>query len=192
MNTIAVLGITFYAIVAAQTLPAIDAVITPPARDYNSFVSFRASGTQNYTCPNSTWVLLTPDAKLFNTNNAIIANHSAGPTWQSTTDGSLVVGQLLNSTGTIHGGSNIPWLLLAAKSTSGRGIFSNVKYIVRYNTVGGVAPNTSCATNSAVSVAYTADYAFYSVGNSTGSGNGASFASISVLSVIIALIAIII
>jgi hypothetical protein len=61
----------------------------------------------------------------------------------------------------------VPWLLLRATSTTGTGVFSNVTYVQRLNTTGGVAPATGCDASTSgmdTSVAYTADYLFYTGG----------------------------
>jgi hypothetical protein len=58
----------------------------------------------------------------------------------------------------------IPWLLLKARTNTGRGIFSNITYIQRLETAGGVAPTDGCdrsATGAERAVPYTATYAFY-------------------------------
>ena len=63
----------------------------------------------------------------------------------------------------------IPWLLLRASSTTGTGVFTNVTYVQRLNTTGGVAPATGCGASTSgtdTSVAYTADYYFYTGGGS--------------------------
>ena len=54
-------------------------------------------------------------------------------------DGSLVVGEVVQRSA-VQGA--IPWLLLRARSTDGSGVFKNVKYIQRVDTVGGVALGT--------------------------------------------------
>jgi len=56
----------------------------------------------------------------------------------------------------------IPWLLLKAKSTDGPGIFAEVTYIQRVNTVGGKAPTApGDYLGEEVRVPYTAEYFFY-------------------------------
>ena len=56
----------------------------------------------------------------------------------------------------------IPWLLLKAKSTDGPGIFAEVTYIQRVNTVGGKAPTApGDYVGELVRVPYTAEYFFY-------------------------------
>ena len=64
----------------------------------------------------------------------------------------------------------ITWLLLSVSSTSGAGVFSDVTFVQRLNTAGGVAPATGCdaaAAGTDTPVGYSADYYFY-VGGATG------------------------
>jgi len=127
-----------------------------------------AKGVQIYQCKPSKqdatrfeWVLLAPEASLFDKSGKRIAKHYAGPTWEGI-DGSQVVGQVAARAESPDGRS-IPWLLLTAKSTSGRGQFSKVASIQRIHTVGGNAP-PACSMSQAdqqLRVAYSADYLFY-------------------------------
>jgi hypothetical protein len=60
--------------------------------------------------------------------------------------------------------SAIPWLLLAAKSTSGTGVFAATKSVQRVATVGGLAPAEACSeakVNQVARVPYSASYYFY-------------------------------
>jgi hypothetical protein len=127
-----------------------------------------AKGVQIYQCEPSKqdatrfeWVLLAPEASLFDSTGKKVAKHYAGPTWEGI-DGSQVVGQVTARADSPDGHS-IPWLLLTAKSTSGRGKFSAVASIQRVHTVGGDAP-PACSDSQAdkqLRVAYSADYFFY-------------------------------
>ena len=57
---------------------------------------------------------------------------------------------------------SIPWLKLGAVSTEGPGIFADVTFIQRLNTVGGKAPaEAGGAIGDVANVPYTADYVFY-------------------------------
>jgi hypothetical protein len=54
--------------------------------------------------------------------------------------------------------------LLNAKSTSGNGVFANVRFVQRLRTVGGNAPPEGCnqaAAGTEVRVPYSAEYWFY-------------------------------
>jgi hypothetical protein len=145
-----------------------------------------AVGNQIYTCtPSSTggaagsgaggaggagvtysFVLKQPDAKLYDETNTQVATHGAGPNWTSTVDSSVVVGAKVYQENSPTSG-NIPWLLLHATSHTGTGVFSDVQYVQRVNTAGGVAPATGCdatTANTDTPVSYMADYYFYSGG----------------------------
>jgi len=127
------------------------------------------SGVQIYACRPSpqnaaqfVWTLEAPAADLADRAGKDVGRHYEGPTWEAN-DGSKVVGELVaRDPGPTP--SAIPWLLLRAKSVSGKGIFAKVQYIQRLNTVGGLAPATGCDSAHAtqrVRVAYSADYYFY-------------------------------
>ena len=131
-------------------------------------LSFHATGvgvqiytwTINPTNPAlGSWVFVAPHAVLFRGDQGVVGIHFAGPTWQGN-DGSKVVGAKLASV-TVDT-TAIPWLLLKAASTSGNGIFSNVTYIQRLDTFGGLAPATPGNTpGEEVLVPYIAEYYFY-------------------------------
>src|SRR5262245_54136233 len=128
-----------------------------------------ATGVQIYECaanqdqpPRFEWVFKAPEAELFDRADRKIGKHYAGPTWEST-DGSAVVGEL-KARDAGPDPSAIPWLLLNAKSTSGDGVFSQIKSIQRLQTVGGKAPSQPCSRDNAQQVArvpYKATYYFY-------------------------------
>jgi Protein of unknown function (DUF3455) len=127
-----------------------------------------AKGVQIYQCKPAKedaarfeWVLVAPEANLFDQAGKKVAKHYAGPSWESL-DGSVVVGQVAAKANSPDGHS-IPWLLLTAKTTSGKGQFSSVTSIQRLHTVGGDAPS-SCQekqSDKQLRVPYSADYFFY-------------------------------
>ena len=116
-------------------------------------------GFQVYTWDGLTWTGPVPEATLFGNGGNIVADHFAGPSWQSTS-GSLVVGKV---TGKITMDETaIPWVRLVPVSTEGSGIFADVTFIQRINTVGGKAPETAGTFMGQIAkVPYTADYFFY-------------------------------
>ena len=99
------------------------------------------------------------------------ANQQYCPTWQNSRDSSQIWGSRV---GSVVAGSDptcpnagaIACLLLKAVATkagqSGEGVFSEVTYVQRLNTVGGSAPATSCTIGQVALVPYTADYTFFS------------------------------
>lgn len=149
----------------AQSLP------TPlSVGDSVVLLTAKASGVQIYTCkakqaegravPAYEWAFRAPEADLAGSDGGKIGRHYAGPTWEAA-DGSKVVGTPLASASAPGG---IPWLLLAAKSTSGRGRFSKVTYVERAFTAGGAAPKSgadAAHVGAEARVPYAATYIFY-------------------------------
>ena len=128
------------------------------------------AGVQIYECrpgpPGAApfaWSLQAPAADLADRSGKDIGRHYEGPTWEAN-DGSKVVGELVaHDLGPVPGA--IPWLLLRAKSTAGKGIFAKVQFIQRLDTVGGLPPQTGCDSahsGQRTRVAYSAEYYFYS------------------------------
>ena len=57
---------------------------------------------------------------------------------------------------------NIPWLKLVGTPTPNTtGVFSNVTFIQRVDTRGGVTPTDTCTAPKTVAVDYTANYVFW-------------------------------
>ena len=125
-----------------------------------------AKGEQIYQCTvkqgEYVWETQAPDARLFDDQGKLVGNHSAGPVWEYK-EGSRVVGRVLKKV-EIQPESSISWLLVEVVSHQGDGLFSNVDFINRINTHGGLAPISGCNANhlgGEKRVAYTADYIFY-------------------------------
>jgi Protein of unknown function (DUF3455) len=129
-----------------------------------------AKGTQIYVCKAKSaespveyeWTLKAPDAILLNEQGQDLGKHYAGPTWEAK-DGSKVVAEVKSKANAPQEDA-IPWLLLGARSHEGNGIFRQVNWIQRINTVGGKAPIQGCnnsSQNREIRVNYTADYLFY-------------------------------
>jgi Protein of unknown function (DUF3455) len=130
---------------------------------------YDAVGVQIYGCQATTtgfaWVFQAPEATLFGRHGHVAGKHFAGPTWEAN-DVSLVVGAKVAAF-TVDA-TSIPWLLLQAKSHSGDGRMSEVTYIQRLETTGGIAPTTGCDASHLGEVArvgYTATYFFYEAEN---------------------------
>ena len=127
--------------------------------------------------PTYAWVLVAPDALLFDETGTEVGTHSEGPTWTSK-DGSTVTGMTKAELAAPLNDA-IPWLLLTASSRTGAGVFSDVTYIQRLNTTNGLAPMADCTASGAetiISIGYTADYYFYSGAASVDAGGGADVA----------------
>lgn len=136
-------------------------------------VTFYAEGVQKYKAQIKAgsnpvtyeWVFVAPQAILYNSDNAIVGTHSAGPTWQlinSTTDSIYAQQYAPAKTAPSPDGTSIDWLLLMPKAGKvPTGIFADVSYIQRIATSGGKAPSTTPTSESqVVEVPYTAIYRF--------------------------------
>jgi Protein of unknown function (DUF3455) len=129
-----------------------------------------ATGVQIYQCQPAKndpskfeWSFKQPEAVLVTKLGRNFGNHYAGPTWEAQ-DGSKVVGDVVARADSTKPGS-IPQLLLRAKATSGKGVFTRVEFVQRLNTEGGSAPATACRQDQSgqqLRVSYSADYLFYS------------------------------
>ncbi|HEY2587342.1 MAG TPA: DUF3455 domain-containing protein [Tepidisphaeraceae bacterium] len=150
----------------------ISAPSVPPGLRVNGSPTLQvhASGVQIYTLTSgpggtASWKLKAPDATF--SGPGVQGRHYAGPTWESMTDGSKVVGRKLAEVASPDPNA-VGWLLLEAKSHEGNGVLSNVTFIQRINTVGGMAPTTAGATpGDEVKVPYQAIYVFYGAGATT-------------------------
>lgn len=129
-------------------------------------LSVHAKGDQIYQCSvdnnKYAWKIQAPDARLYDAQGQIVGNHYAGPVWEYK-EGSRIVGRIVNKID-IAPKSSISWLLVEVIGHKGNGLFSDVKYINRINTHGGLPPLSGCDANhlgSEKRVPYTADYIFY-------------------------------
>lgn len=131
-------------------------------------LSLRGAGDLTYECrvkvamPGAyEWVFAGPTAVLSDQNGKVLGKYYAGPTWESN-DGSKVTGKQL---ATAPGAANaIPLQLVKANPSTGSGVMTDITYIQRLNTMGGVAPSDSCAADNVGAkklVKYQADYLFY-------------------------------
>ena len=118
-----------------------------------------AEGVQIYRWNGTTWVFVAPEAVLYDQDDEVVGIHYAGPTWESAS-GSSVVGKVLERC--TPDPDAIPWLLLGAASNEGPGVFQQVTFIQRVNTVGGNAPiDPGDFPDEVAKVPYTAEYFFY-------------------------------
>ena len=146
--------------------PEVPASLQPPAGQA-LYLEALATGVQIYECSQKAdltyeWAFKAPEASLVSRSGQPLGKHYAGPTWESI-DGSTVVGEIkARDQGPKN--SAIPWLLLAAKATTGTGTFSATKSIQRVATVGGMAPAEPCTSSNLRYIArveYKATYYFY-------------------------------
>jgi hypothetical protein len=126
---------------------------------------YDAVGVQIYDCKanatGASWVFRAPEATLYGKHGKIEGKHYVGPTWESK-DGSTVVGSKVAAF--TADPASIPELLLAAVSHTGDGRMSEVTYVQRLDTVGGIAPATGCdatLVGATARIDYTATYYFY-------------------------------
>jgi hypothetical protein len=132
----------------------------------------QAVGVQIYLCAPSKedsarfeWALKAPEAELRDRSNKVFGRHYAGPTWEAY-DGSKIVGEV-KARDAGPDPNAIPWLLLSAKSVSGRGVLSQTASVQRISTSGGKAPPDGCNETVAgkeLRVPYKAKYYFYASG----------------------------
>jgi Protein of unknown function (DUF3455) len=143
----------------------------------------RAEGAQDYVClpkaDSFAWTLYGPQATLFagKGNAEPVGTHflsadAAGaghPTWQAN-DLSRALGTLVasSSDNAYVATGSIPWLLLKAAATTGKGggaRFAHVTFVQRIDTAGGIAPANGCQSVTDIGakalVPYTAAYVFY-------------------------------
>jgi hypothetical protein len=134
------------------------------------FLVGHADGVQIYSCTVAggayAWTLSAPRANLYGDNGKLIATHFGGPSWQAT-DGSRVVGRR-DAPPVIMDGTAIPWLRLAAASTSvgdDGDRLAHTTYIQRVATTGGLAPAAGTCNPATAGdveeIPYTADYYFW-------------------------------
>ncbi len=118
-------------------------------------------GVMIYSWTGTRWNFASPEAILYapNASQEVIGFHLAGPSWESLTGSAVIANTLQSCTPKADA---IPWLLLGASAYEGRGIFTQVTYIQRLNTVGGAAPaSPGTSPGQVVRIPYPADYYFY-------------------------------
>ena len=124
--------------------------------------SFVGIGKQVYDCDSTgKFVFREPVAGLLS-RGVQAAIHGKGPFWASF-DGSHVDGSPTTPPSSAQPDpKSIPWLKLIGTSTPNTtGVFSNVKFIQRLDTRGGLAPAGPCTAPKTVAVDYTANYVFW-------------------------------
>jgi len=152
----------------ATAAPEVPAPIRVPA-GAKLVAKLHAEGAQVYGCGATDgkfgWTLKRPDATLTDAKGAEAGKHGAGPSWTAK-DGSTVTGAKAAQADAPVADA-VPWLLLRATSTAGKGKFGQVTFIQRLGTKGGKAPATGCDAahnGNELRVDYSADYYFYAGG----------------------------
>ena len=152
----------------ATVAPPVPAAVAVPAGNKLAF-TLKGSGLLNYECRAKAdsaglfeWALVSPDAVLRDSSDALVGKYYGGPTWEHA-DGSKVTGkQLAVSPAPVTG--NIPWQLVQANPSTGTGVLNGVTYVQRINTNAGVAPGDVCSAATVAArkqVRYSADYLFF-------------------------------
>jgi hypothetical protein len=148
--------------------PTVPTPIEVPSGSVLLFSS-HARGHQIYECLDGQWKFHAPMAGLFDPQShqrngihygGIDHDLTPGPWWESLEDGSHIRGGNALSAPSPNPDS-IPLLRLEVLERRGTGVFSQVSYIQRLNTVGGVGPSGACQGSEQRWVVYTADYYFY-------------------------------
>ncbi|MCF0069615.1 DUF3455 domain-containing protein [Dyadobacter sp. CY261] len=159
-------------ILASENLAIPGVFSLPPNQPgYERVATYYAVGVQKYKAQEKAgtnpvqyeWVFVAPEADLFDTSNAKIGTHYAGPTWKISGTGHMIMGQAFSPAKTFSNDPNsIDWLLLSNKAGQDpTGIFQGVGYIFRIATTGGRAPAAPPADlTSTADVPYTAVYRF--------------------------------
>ena len=176
MNKTAFVAIALFGLEAsglaagAPAAPDVPAPIRVPA-GAKLVEQLHATGAQVYGCGATDgkygWTLKRPDATLTDAKGGDAGKHGAGPSWTAK-DGSAVTGAKV-AQADAPAPDAVPWLLLRAAATSGKGRFSQVSFVQRLSTKGGKAPATGCDAAHAgaeLRVDYSADYYFYAGGAS--------------------------
>ena len=128
--------------------------------------SFVGIGKQVYDCnaAGTAFTFREPVAGLLS-RGVQAAIHGKGPFWASF-DGSHVNGAVVKAVpppAPSDPNKNVAWVLLSGTqpTLNTTGVFSNVKFIQRLDTRGGVAPTGTCVAPKTVAVDYTANYVFW-------------------------------
>jgi hypothetical protein len=136
---------------------------TPPANEHE-VLTVQGRGVQIYSCTKTPlgpqWVFVAPAARLFDKAGIEVGTHGDGPVWHLQ-DGSSIVGQVVSKSPSPDAGS-VPWLLVKAVSSDGKGKLEGVEFIRRSETKGGVAPPGACDIGALTRVPYSTTYTFYS------------------------------
>lgn len=161
VGCLALVGVLTSAGPATAKKPDVPSALVPPAGQ-EQVASLLGAGVQVYDCVGTTWTFREPNAVLLE-KKRFVGTHYAGPTWESLRDGSTVTGAVQARVAAAHPTRDIPLLLLRATGNTGSGVFSEVDFVQRLDTRGGVAPAGGCdaAVQSVARVPYTATYVFF-------------------------------
>lgn len=142
----------------AQQEVLVPSAVNVPAGN-RMIAAFEGKGVQIYQCANAAWTLLEPAATLSD-HGRPVALHFKGPIWVSTLDGSEVGATAVPGASAPRPGA-VPELLLKASENRGKGQFSDVTYVQRLATRGGLAPAGPCTDGAQTATQYSATYVFW-------------------------------
>ena len=167
-NSLLIVPLALGACASQMQAPEAPPAVTPPAGSKFSMTTV-GIGEITYECRAKAgaadafeWAFVAPVATLYGNNKAVVGKYYGGPTWEAA-DGSKVTGKQL-AVAPASSPQNIPLQLVQANPATGNGAMTDVTYIQRLNTVGGVAPSAPCGKPNAGArqqVKYQADYVFY-------------------------------
>jgi hypothetical protein len=160
-------------IAASENLDMPAAIAVPENLPHGNtrVATFYAVGVQKYKARMKTgsdpvtyeWLLVAPDAELYDVTNARVGTHGAGPFWSTLPSDSIFAQHFSPArTSPSPDPESVDWLLLMPKTgTTPTGIFAEVDYIQRIATKGGKAPLTPPTNiNETVDVKYKTVYRF--------------------------------
>jgi hypothetical protein len=148
-------------LIATVSAHAQDVTLPPASAQLRYTLS--GVGVQIYACTaGGKWVLQEPQADLIDPKTkAHVGTHSKGPIW-TWSDGSILLGEVLKQQ---PSATSIPWLLLSVLSTGKRGALTDIAYVRRSDTQGGLVPaSVPCGAadvDEVLRVPYAATYTFY-------------------------------
>ena len=152
---------------ATMSMPDVPQAVAVPA-GHKPAMTLKGVGLLTYECRAKAgpagayeWVFAGPDATLQDAQGKPVGKYYGGPTWEHN-EGGKITGKQLAVAPAAPGA--IPLQLVQTSPAMGAGPFSGVTYIQRINTMGGVAPTSTCDMSSMGSkqtVSYSADYVFY-------------------------------
>ena len=152
---------------AAQSAGVTLNVNVPPAvqvdeTQFKVVASLHGVGKQIYDCTGGAFTFREPAAGLFTSRGVPAAIHGKGPFWTNF-DGSRVDGSPTTPpSSATPDPKSVPWLkLIGTPTPNTTGVFSNVAFIQRIDTRGGIAPTGTCTAPKTVAVDYVANYVFW-------------------------------
>ena len=167
LAAISILTTSIMACSSVLTVPETPASVAVPAGNKLVMITVGA-GDLTYECrvkantPGAyEWAFAGPKAVLTDKNGTVVGKYYGGPTWEAN-DGSKVTGKQVATAPNTP--TSIPLQLVKANPATSNGIVTDISYIQRLNTIGGIAPADNCTLANVGEkklVKYQADYLFY-------------------------------